>query len=1234
MHAMFKFLFLLSFLVLSIEAHTQLLNTTESSFETLAQQDSTKELVQTIYIVGDCGELDNEIKSENYVLDVLGVEISKDTNETSLVFLGDNIYPAGMSEVNSPYRSTAEVILNTQLKLSKEHKGTTYFIPGNHDWNFHKPGGRKAILRQEEYILEYAKKQQQDIKFYPKNACGDPKVVKINKDLVYFFLDSQWWVHDWSGEPDINNNCKVDSREELLVKIDELISKHKNDHIFLFIHHPTFTNGNHGGYFSAKQHIFPLSDYGVWIPIPVLGSAYPFYRQVIGSEQDITHVLNQKLLYTISKMANFYKAKVTFVSGHEHGLQYFDTGDLKYIVSGSGGKVDYLRQGGKASYIHRGRGYVVVKTYTNGEAWAEYFTVNPEKGCQPCLGYRTQLRKPKKGTENTSEDYPSVIQKDTTFVSNPEFGANGFERLFIGRKYRDFWTKELTLPTINLEESHGGLTPIKIGGGLSSNVLRLETKDKRQYSLRSMNKEFNRQIPREFRNLKIIDFAKDMNTSIYPFGTLTLPYLSKAANIYYTSPKLVFLKKQKAMNGYGEYIPEGLYSLEERPSGNWEGYEAFGGSTDIISYNKLIKKLKKKKNHHVDQSWALRSRLFDVFIHDWDRHEDQWRWAKFKKGEKTIYRPIPRDRDWAYFRFDGLIYYLISHIGVNKFQSMDDDMSNIIHQSHNARNFDRSFLNELTWNDWLKEINFLKENISPEVIREAFNNRSVQSSQEYNQEIQTLLIKRLDHLEKASRKYYEFLYKEVEIVGTDHKDHFHINIINADTIEVSHVIPRKKGSSITRYRRKFSANITNEIRIYGLNDDDSFEIEGTENNRTKIRIVGGEDDDIVKNDSPIKPYIYDQTDGISFSGQAYDNTEEDHSVNKYDRLGYRYDFGLPIVYFGRTIDDGWWFGGGYRWTNFGWRKEPYKSLQSMTFSMAPMGSEALQFNYTGVFPELFGSFHFEPTADISFPRYENFFGYGNETINLRKSTQFNWVRIQSASASPMFTRGIPDRFTFGLGPHYETHNIVPVEYRVNDDSSLGVELSDRDRRHYFGLSSGLNAQFKDNLVNPTTGFQFDLNFKFIHEPFKSENVFDFSTSIASYYQLSFAPKLILAHKLGYKQAGGDLMFHQYADLGNSNNLRGFRNERFRGHKAFYHNIDLRLQLKEYENIWLPMDIGLATGYDYGRVWYNGESSGLWHYSLSMGPWFDILDRAVIHPYYSILPGEDPNTFTLRLGFNF
>jgi hypothetical protein len=155
--------------------------------------------IHSLYLIGDGGELDDKVQNKNFVLDAASEMLKEETVETSLVYLGDNVYPVGLQKSDDTDRDMGERILDAHLALSESHDGITYFIPGNHDWNKDRKGGRKAIKRQEDYIKEYAKTNG-NVKFYPSNACGDPQVIKVNKDLVYVFLDSQWWLQNWSRE--------------------------------------------------------------------------------------------------------------------------------------------------------------------------------------------------------------------------------------------------------------------------------------------------------------------------------------------------------------------------------------------------------------------------------------------------------------------------------------------------------------------------------------------------------------------------------------------------------------------------------------------------------------------------------------------------------------------------------------------------------------------------------------------------------------------------------------------------------------------------------------------------------------------------------------------------------------------------------------------------------------------------------------------------------------------------
>ncbi|MGS4768140.1 hypothetical protein ACLGJF_19435, partial [Acinetobacter baumannii] len=63
----------------------------------------------------------------------------------------------------------------------------------------------------------------------------------------------------------------------------------------------------------------------------------------------------------------------------------------------------------------------------------------------------------------------------------------------------------------------------------------------------------------------------------------------------------------------------------------------------------------KDNDDHIDQPSVLRARLLDNFVMDFDRHEDQWRWATRDTGKGKLYYAIPRDHDQVFFVSQGII---------------------------------------------------------------------------------------------------------------------------------------------------------------------------------------------------------------------------------------------------------------------------------------------------------------------------------------------------------------------------------------------------------------------------------------------------------------------------------------------------------------------------------------------------------------------------------------------------
>ena len=63
-----------------------------------------------------------------------------------------------------------------------------------------------------------------------------------------------------------------------------------------------------------------------------------------------------------------------------------------------------------------------------------------------------------------------------------------------------------------------------------------------------------------------------------------------------------------------------------------------------------------------------------------------------------------------------------------------------------------------------------------------------------------------------------------------------------------------------------------------------------------------------------------------------------------------------------------------------------------------------------------------------------------------------------------------------------------------------------------------------------------------------------------------------------------------------------------------------------------MQIGVFTGFDYGRIWMKDENSTKWHNALGGGIWIN--GARAITGTLSFFKGEDPGRVVFGLNFGF
>jgi len=1206
----------------------------------------------SVYLIGDSGA--PSIDKPDEVFTNLGKRLDKESSNSAIIFLGDNVYHNGLPPKDlstDDARKLAEEKLLVQLRTVNDFKGEIYFIPGNHDWNDAKPDGIHYIKAQEEYVEFFL--DRGDV-LIPDHGCPGPTKKKLGKDIVLLAMDSQWWLHPHDDDHGKNSKCKNKNFDEVIDELRYHLDENDDKQIIIALHHPIYSDGSHNGHFTLKQHLFPLAELNknLLIPLPGLGSLYPFFRSTFGDRQDMAHPLYQELRDEIIALLHGRK-NVILASGHEHNLQYFYKHQNHFVKSGSGSKSDKLPKKTEAIFSDEAKGYAKLEYYDNDVVLLKYFTIENGKEIEK---FSEVIVEPSMSFGKKKESEEIVIE-DKVLPASTKYNKNAFHRFIFGNLYRKDWSEEVTFRSMDLLNERGGLKPKKIGGGMSSLSIRLKDKDKKQFVLRSIEKTVSKVVPDGFQNSVIEDVFQDQIAASQPYAALMIPPLADAIGVYHTNPELVFLPKQPLLGSFNEGFGNQLYLFEERPSGNQEDNESFGNSKKIISYSDMLVNLRTKHGHLIQQEQVLKSRLFDFYLGDWDRHDDQWRWATFKekkkdsKGKKhTMYEPIPRDRDQAFFKYSGLLPMVGKLVSpeLRKFQTFENDIKNLNYLAYNARHFDRSYLNALNREDWIKVSSQIQMDLKDEAIEKAIAQLPDPVKAIRGKEFKSYFKNRRTHLVEWAESYYEFLSKYVDVVGSDEKEDFFVFENEDGSTTVMVLQERKKNHVDTVFNRVFWPNQTKEIRLFGLENNDKFHIQNQSKKSTKkikVRIVGGKGKDKLIRDET-KPkltnkyFLYDDIDDPKmklFKG-VIDKRSSDYKVNEYNRKEFYYNSNIGLPFFSYDVDNGLTLGYIQSYKKYGFRKLPYSSSHNFNLRFASRNS-VFSVEYNNHFVDVIGKTDIELESHFYLPdNVQNFFGLSNETPGInsqRPDSDFFRYERSDVYIYPALSWSNKNQISrLRLGPFFRHINVLSNENKfVSDFEESGLSNINFEPESYLGVKAIYNLERIDNIAYPTKGVSFNFIPSFNQDLSERKNNFTNLQASLTLYNYLWIPKpFVLATRIETGINFGEFNFTQANYLGLNNGLRGFRNNRFGGKSSFSVANDLRLKLATVKGAF-PFSFGILGAYDIGRVWNEGEEETPWHQSYGGGIFFSPFDIAPIAFYY-LRNQEGGGNFSVRLGFAF
>ena len=815
----------------------------------------------------------------------------------------------------------------------------------------------------------------------------------------------------------------------------------------------------------------------------------------------------------------------------------------------------------------------------------------------------------------------SLINGTTVVYAGKQYLKNGFHNAIVGKHYRSEWATPIRVNNFYLDTAKGGLEIVKEADTRYSYGLLLQDKNRKQYVLISIDKDFGRGFDDIYQKTFIANTAKDQVSIGYPGAAVTITPMIAAAGIYHTNPIIVFVPKQKTLGDYNAKYGDQLYLFEERADQDQSDASWFGHSKNVIGSEQLNEKVFGDNDNKVDQESFVRARLFDMLVGDWGRTEDPWRWAEFKKDGKATYKAIRKDRDHVYANLDGLLPFIASKI-IGGPESFSDNIKNIKKYNKPAFVQDQRFTNELTEAHWVAIAADMQQKITDNVIDAAMKQLPVALySLKSRPTIANYLKARRDNLQNFAKRYYHVMAKQVIIYGSDENEMFVVNRISAGEAEIKiyKINKEDKVEPQPYYSRTFFATDTREIRLFGFENNDIFKLTGNKGSGIRIRILG-----VTKKDSII----------FNINGKDRQTIVNKGHSDLYDSVYTSAFKVLPIIFVNpkvyKLLEDekiklfttpGLHIGLSLAYSPKVWKRKADEFTHNIMFAYG-LFRQSMYLDYVGVAPHLIGKLDFLIKGKYDFVAGENFHGVGNETTDTTgASKKYYNVFSQRIYGGLGITRKIGDMHQIDATAFFQDVKV----YRDNDSYILQKfgNLPEFNHNKFAGISAGYNYTNVNNKLVPTKGVNFKMGLGYVTSVDKSDYSFFKGVSEFSFY-VPMGKLLSFASRAGGGVLQGDAPYYYLNDLGGNDNLRGFTRERFYGKTSFYNNNELRL-ITNTRNVVFNGKAGIFSFLDNGRVWQPGENSTKWHVGYGAGLMISPFNKFVLMASYGL--SEDGGQIT-------
>lgn len=787
-------------------------------------------------------------------------------------------------------------------------------------------------------------------------------------------------------------------------------------------------------------------------------------------------------------------------------------------------------------------------------------------------------------------------QADTRLVvAGERFRASGFHRFLFGDNYRDLWTRPVELPVLDLAAYAGGLTPVRKLGHGQTQALALRGADGRAYTFRGVVKDPIGLLPEELRATLAGRLVRDQMSSQHPASHVVVPVLQEALGLLHNVPELVVLPDHEALGPFRAEFAGAVGDIEE-----YTGAPGFAGAAEVIDGPELWKRMDQSPATRIDARAFLRARLLDHLLGDWDRHREQWNWARFEG--QPLWQPIAEDRDQAFVRFRGFAITFL-RAGLPMLMSYGPEYPSLEGLLFDSWDVDRRLLAGLEWPDWDEAAREVTARLTDEVLERAVGRLPAAYFEQAGAQMLAGLRGRRARLAAHARDYYLFLARQADVRGTAAAERAQIERLPGGDVRVTLAALGPDGRpEAAHFARVFRHGETREVRLLLGGGDDDVVARGA-GDGVLVRVAGGAGDDRV-----------DDTDGIGLRVSDHEGrngvlrgpaTRVDERVYTPPPPAARGSWIPPRDWGRRTIAPVLRFTGspelgvvanlGLDTTGYGFRKHPWADRQGWRVSYAT-GVEAFAGEYRGRFRRENRGSWLELEARASGFDLVRFYGFGNETTDQGgNDDELYQTGTDTLRVAPAFGLPVGRRGELALGP------VLKYTVSGSDAGTLLGQQAPYGVGHFgqVGLESRLRLSTTDRAGLPMRGAELDLGGSWYPAAWSVRSAFGSVSGEASLYATRWAT---LSLSAGGRRVFGRYPYNEAAYLGGSGSVRGLRSQRYAGDGALYGQAELYLPLATLA-LPAPGQLGVFGLADTGRVFLAGEDSRRWHAGYGGGLYF-------------------------------